>query len=99
MPASEIKVIATPEAYEILQTATDEVLQPVKEAIKLALGKRERCTGHAGLLSSLGFWTRWSETDTEPSIIMIYKSGGLPPLMLDHVFEEELKTAIPIHIA
>lgn len=100
MLADQIKVFATPEAYNLIEGDARgvEFFQPVREAIKLALDQRDRCGGYSSAASPLGFWARWNYLTDGTSVIMICKTDYLPLIPFYNDFDEILEAAVPIWI-
>lgn len=100
MTANQIRVFATPEAYDLIESNARgvEFFQPVREAVKLALAQRDRYGGFASAASPLGFWARWNYQEDGTSIIMICKTDYLPMTPFYNDFDKVLETAVPIWI-
>jgi hypothetical protein len=101
MTSDQIQVFATPEAYELIESNArgSEFFAPVREAIKLALGQRERCGGSSSAASPLGFWARWNYKKDGTSIILIHITDYGIVIPFDNTFDEILENSVPIQIA
>lgn len=100
MTSDQIQVLATPEAYKLIEGNCRgvEFFEPVREAIKLALDKRDYCSGYASAASPLGFRVKRNYKEDGTTVILIYVTDYLPVIPIDEDFEKGMEEAIPIQI-
>lgn len=100
---SDVKVFATPEAYELLTSVSEG--EKTKDAIEAAFGliaDEHKCGDCFIVGCPIALSAYWSEKPSEDSIILFDKHEG-HQLGYDFgnykVFFEKLQTALPISLA
>lgn len=100
---SDVKVFATPEAYELLTSVSDG--EKTKHAIEAAfelMADEHKCADCFIQGCPVALSAYWSENSSEDSIILLDKHKGFQ-LGYDFgnykVFFEKLKTALPISLS
>jgi hypothetical protein len=94
------QILATPDAYEIISNAGSDasVLPAIEQAVKTALGLKDRWRGYTIEGCSLGLWAEWRDSSETPSIILVFKNDGLPMIVFKSQWEKMLVTAIPLSV-
>lgn len=75
MTANQVKIYATPEAYNLLENAKDENTIRIFKALKeMVVDGDTRCSGHgAGFDCPIAIAAEWQKHSGEPSVILLYK--------------------------
>lgn len=98
-----VKIFATPEAYELLTSLTDgiSVHQAVECAVEMAQGKHGTCDDFFIDGCPLALSAMWSKNPNETSFILIDKHEGHQLFYMMHPssFFEHIERSIPISLS
>lgn len=75
MTANQVKIFATPEAYELLHNAENEDSIHILKALKLmTIDGNRTWSGYGFGNCPICLVAQWSSSPDEPSIVLLYKS-------------------------